>query len=359
MIDVDILPASTKSSGGDSVLIRIGQFSYNNPRSNKQKVILIDGGYVENAERIENHLNVHYNTDTIDLVIISHPDMDHIAGFAKLLDNGRIKVKKTFIHDPWKHAHVIFQRTQDGRRTTNSIKGKFEDTLKKLSVVLDVCDGVNTEPFGLTNLPEFNLKILGPSKETYRNLLLQFEGMEKQHQRRTISENIYTDERHHYTDSVRHFLDAPITSAKNDTSTVILLQDSEQKPLVLFTGDVGVDGLSEALAIADENKIGYQNVSLFQIPHHGSVKNLNAHLLDKINPKMAYVSAPPENPDHPSAVMLNGITQQKKIPTLHVMDTNGVLFRFENSPTRPGWDSTPKQVERFSIVNLLKKTFAR
>ena len=139
MIEIDVLPASEKQSA-DAILLRIGSFSYDNPENNDQKVILIDSGWQSTAEKIENHLNDYYYTDTIDYVFITHPDRDHISGLLELLENKNIKISRTFIHDPWNYKNKLLKRSKDGRRTINSIDSRLDENLDILSRILDLLD---------------------------------------------------------------------------------------------------------------------------------------------------------------------------------------------------------------------------
>lgn len=357
MIEIDILPASSERKGGDCALIRIGTFDYITKKNN-QFIILIDAGYQENADRIKNYLSSHYNTNKIDAAIITHPDIDHISGLKKLLDDDLVTIEKTYIHDPWLHAHGIFNRTLDGRRTVNSIKNAFENTLKVLSEVLEKVGNKNTEPFGLTKLPGVpgvSAYILGPSVDYYHNVLHQFPGMEGFNT--GGSSDIYSEDISDYDPNMDHFLDNPHTSPKNNSSAIILLHDSNSNPIALFTGDAGVEAINEALDIADANHIAYKNVSLFQIPHHGSIKNISEDLIDRISPKRAYVSAPPEKLEHPSRLVLNYF-HKSEIGVYHIRDKNGVVFSFDGASSRPDWSSAEK-VPFFQKVYRLKNTLKR
>lgn len=349
MIEIDILPASSESKGGDCALIRIGTFDYRS-KNNNQIVILIDAGYKENAERIKEYLYEHYNTKTIDLAIITHPDTDHISGFKQLLDDNCINIRRTFIHDPWLHAKGIFNRTQDGRRTVNSIENSFEDTLKTLSNVLDRIENKNTEPFGIIKLQGVNAYILGPTKDYYEKLLYQFPGMEGNSS--GGPSDIYSDRLSDYDPSINHFLDDPQTSPKNNSSAIILFHDDNNVPIALFTGDAGVDAINKALDIADKHNIKYKNVNLFQIPHHGSIKNISKALIERISPKRAYVSAPPEKTEHPSRLLINYF-HKIGIDVYHVRDKKGIVFYFDGASSRPNWGSADKAPIYEKIYRLL------
>lgn len=356
MIEIDILPASSEKKGGDSVLIRIGNFDYT-ANKNNQKVILIDSGYSENAQRIKDYLTDHYQTNTIDLVVITHPDIDHISGFKTLLEDTSIIVNKTYIHDPWNHTSHMFTRTKDNRRTVKSLGNAFDETLSRLSNILDKLNArniENIEPFGYLEIKGFNLHILGPDRKFYRDTLYKFEGMEGSSSQYSGSD-IYEPDLSHYSENMSHFLENPKTSPKNETSVITLLQDHDGKPLVLFTGDAGVDAINKALDNADNARIKYKGVYLFQIPHHGSIKNINQEVIDRINPVNAYVSAPSQKIEHPSPLLINYFLNCS-VPTYHIKDKNGIVFYHGTSNRRPNW-GVAAPAQKNNRVYRLKKLF--
>ncbi len=334
MIEIDILPASTEKNGADSILLRIGSFSYDNPQHNKQKVILIDGGYKVTAELIEEHLKKHYSTNTIDYAFITHPDEDHISGFLELLNRGQVKVKKSYIHDPWNHKLDLFSRAEDGRRTINSISSSLDETLSILSETLDLLGSKNEEVFGVSSDETLGLSILGPTEDDYINILQEFPGMDNE--RYMSSESVYTEYEYTYQPTFKHFLDDPKTSAKNDSSMIILLKDSKNNPVALFTGDAGVGSIKKALRNAKKVGVEYKNVRLMQLPHHGSIKNISEEILDLVNPEQIFVSAPDNNVEHPSKLVANYIIGNG-IPYRHINSSNGIVFYFDTATRRPGW----------------------
>lgn len=360
MIEIDILPASSEKKGGDSVLVRIGNFDYTNSRNN-QKVILIDSGYSENAERIKEYLTNYYQTNTIDLVVITHPDIDHISGFKTLLENNSVIIKKTYIHDPWNHTSHMFTRTIDNRRTVKSLGNAFDETLSKLSDILDKLSALkieNIEPFGYAEIKGFNLHILGPNKKFYRDNLYKFDGMEGASSQYSGSD-IYESDLSSYHENMPHFLDNPKTSPKNETSVIMLLQDHEGKPLALFTGDAGVEAINKALDNADKVGIDYTGVYLFQIPHHGSIKNISKDVIDRISPINAYVSAPSQKAEHPSPLLINYFLNNS-IPTYHIKDKNGIVFYHGTQHRRPEWGvatTAPKNDRVYKLKRLFDKIF--
>lgn len=350
MIEIDVLPASHKKSG-DAILIRIGTFSYEKQKENDQTVILIDSGYTGTSEIIEDYLHDYYRTKTINKVFITHPDTDHISGLLKLLDSESVKIEKTFILDPWNHSLELYHKIKDKRVTPNSIEKKLEETMSKLATVLDKLGSKNTEVFAGCCDEKLGLYILGPTKEYYENLLLEFPGMEKE--RNVSTEKIYMDKHTEYDPSFKHFLDNPKTSARNDSSLIICLCDTQQKPIALFTGDAGVPSIKRALYFAErKTKLNLKDIDWFQLPHHGSLKNIDEEILDDLIPNGVFVSSADDDAEHPSKLLVNYLIKNSIIYR-HIGSSKGICFLFDGAPSRPGWSSV-KDSEPFEKVLKLK-----
>lgn len=347
MIEIDVLPASTENKSGDSILIRMGTFSYENPKDNNQFVILIDSGYSDNAETIEKYLRNYYKTNIINFVFLTHPDADHISGFEKLLENKTIKIQKTFINDPWQYVNNVYKKTKDGRRTIHSIKNKFDDNLEKLSKILDYLGTKNECVFSGKSWSvseKYIITVLGPSEKYYKDLLLEYPGMENE--RNVNSDTIYNDNKVDYKSDFQHFLTNPETSSKNDSSFIILISQKDGTPIVLFTGDAGVISIRKALSYAQNNRINVRNTWLMQLPHHGSIKNISEDIISSVSPKKVFVSAGENDQDHPSELLINYLLEDN-IRVNEINSQNGIVYYYDSNLTRPGWVSaSPAQVKQ-------------
>lgn len=333
MLEIDILPASTDAIGADSILLRFGEFNYNG-YPNDQTIVLIDGGYSDTSKQIIDHVKNIYRSDKIDCIVCTHPDADHINGLISLIESGDLEVDNICVHNPWNHAYGISRRIRDGRSSPTSVKDRLNSSLESLDDLLNVA-AVNDikpyEPFSGFKIYDV-MTVLGPSKEYYQTLVKQYPGM---HEARSTTSNT-TLVPSTYNPNSGHFYKNTITSARNDSSTVILLHVEEFK--ILFTGDCGVEGLNSALKYAKENNINYQNPDYLQLPHHGSIKNISVDILNDINPKNIFVSAPSDSQKHPSRLTLNYLT---KWMNLKVYKVSQLAIRIShNAPNRPGWGST-------------------
>ena len=91
------------------------------------------------------------------------------------------------------------------------------------------------------------------------------------------------------------------TSPENLSSTVIQLIDSKGKKYIL-TGDAGVDAFDYMEGVTFEAK----DISVVQLPHHRSRRNVNANWLSKFSPSYFIVSAIGKQ-KHPRKAVINCI----------------------------------------------------
>ena len=332
MVEIDVLPASSETKGADSILVR---FEPHSPLgfSEKQIVVLIDGGYADNSERIISHLRSHYNTNTLNCVVCTHPDADHINGLIKLVESDDIIIHNLCVHDPWKHAYTVSRKVTDGRSTPNSVKSRLDGSLSLLDDLLSAAENkkipIKLHSTFAGDILYDAITVLGPTKDYYCELVKQFPGM---HEERKGSQNSEMQE-YTYNPGLAHFYENPTTSAKNDSSMVLYLSFDGYS--ALFTGDCGIEGLEKAVRFAEDNSIDITGVNHFQIPHHGSVKNISKSLVDVISPKTAFVSAPTSSQKHPSRLVMNYMTKHKGIKVFHI-STSTIRFNHK-APAREGW----------------------
>ena len=76
--ELDFHAVGTGEKSGDAISIRYGRL--NSTTNFSQKVIVIDGGTLESGKKLVDHIKTHYKTETVDLVVNTHPDNDHCSG---------------------------------------------------------------------------------------------------------------------------------------------------------------------------------------------------------------------------------------------------------------------------------------
>lgn len=123
--EIDILGVGEASKGGDAITFRYGDL-LGNPV--EQRVIVVDGGYTKNGEELYDVITKKYKTKHIYIVILTHPDNDHVQGLKKLFEYEDIEVSNLIMHRPWINQAVINADYTDGRITNNSIVERLKNT---------------------------------------------------------------------------------------------------------------------------------------------------------------------------------------------------------------------------------------
>jgi beta-lactamase superfamily II metal-dependent hydrolase len=342
-LEIDFLPVGNGEKGGDAITVRFGDL-YGTP--DEQTVIVIDGGYKDTGDALVEHIQNRYHTNQIDLVVSTHPDSDHSGGLEVVLD--RLMVKHLWMHKPWEHTEDISRMFVDGRVTDARVREKLRTSLETVRRLENLAVRKNipiTEPFAGTHA--FNqLLVVGPTPEFYESILPGFRSLPDAKQDLGILSRLTR----RVTEEAQKFAEywdfetldfAGETSAENETSTILLLAIGDQ--FMLFTADAGQRALSEAVAFCESNGLDFSKIQFIQVPHHGSQRNVNPHLLNTLlGPKLtqeqntasktAFVSAPPEGePKHPSKRVMNAF-RRRGAP---VHSTQGIAkCHFINAPWR-------------------------
>lgn len=358
MVEVDFLPASSENKSGDSILIRTGFFDYKYPILNDQTIILIDSGYQECANTISNHLKKVYCTKIIDYVFITHPDEDHLSGLKELLIKNEITIKQVYIHDPWKYAKMVFEKSDDGRRTFNSVKNRMEKGFPLLSEVYNLLDKRKIsygEIFSDKIVPldkDYYIDILGPSQLFYEKLI--FEYIESLNSASYSQQDVYQKRQSNAFLVKKYFVDNPCTSQKNESSMILLLaKKGNKEPLCLFSGDAGVRAYLGAICNISQYHIPIKNIPYVQLPHHGSIKNVQKWFFNIFRNSSFIVSASSgEVKKHPSPLLINYICLKMNRSVYQATESNGLLCSLDGASNRPGWDSAKSRNCALSVYKL-------
>ena len=345
--EVDFIGVGQESQCGDAIALRYGNL---HGERDEQTIVVIDGGFKGDGQRIVEHIKTHYDTDTVDLVISTHPDQDHINGLEAVID--QLTVNDLWMHLPWEHNQGLADKLHDGRITDNSISEKLKETLNKAHELYDLATSKGipvSEPFTGLDHSCGNLRILGPSQEFYESLIPEFDGMPATKQAdasfsEALSSTWGAVKRFFATWGEDKITDDVNTSAKNNSSAITQVIIDGRR--LVFTGDAGIQALEH---VADQLDICADpaEISFFQIPHHGSRRNVGPSVLDRILGKpvaqgesraitAVVSSAKQSEPKHPRKSVLNAFTHRGA----KVLATRGVgICHFNNAPDRSGWSS--------------------
>ncbi|WP_146153703.1 ComEC/Rec2 family competence protein [Adhaeribacter arboris] len=332
-IEIDFLPVGEGSRSADTIAIRYGDI-VSGDRS-QQKVIIIDGGTKESGLALIEHIKKFYHTNVVDLVIMTHPDMDHCSGLTEILES--LTVRQLWMHQPWNHSADIRRHFSDGRMTNNSLERQIRVALDAAHQVEELAlekGIVIIEPFAGLKSEDGIITVLGPNKEYYQSLIPDFRSTPDSVASKTL--NFFKKAIQTITEAFDlsdEKLPGDDTSAENNSSAILLLQLDNQK--FLFTGDAGVPALEKANSYASLIGVHLNNLNFIQIPHHGSKKNVNSNILNLVKSDVAFISAAKDGaPKHPSQRVINALIRRNT--KVCVTQGNSICFR-HNVSARNGW----------------------
>lgn len=308
-LEIDILSVGNGSKGGDAIAFRYGDLLSNPPQQN---LIIVDGGYSTNGDKLYEIVTERYKTNKIYIVLLTHPDGDHVQGLKRLFEYEDIEVDYLIMHCPWNNPDLIKIEYEDGRITNNSIQERFKKTFsyvyelsilakKKGTTIIEPCVGSYNLADGAT------LKILAPNSKWYLKKILESDktpacGVSESSEITFNIEDVFEDCK--IGENVEWKYDDPHTTAINETCIVSLFEYGGNK--MLFTGDIGREGLRLAVEEAKKLKISLTDLNIFVSPHHGSRKNMTPELMDEIKADFTIFSSPPYgDPHHPSRRLIN------------------------------------------------------
>lgn len=337
--EIDFFPVGDAGRSGDAIVVRFGDL-YGRPGD--QVVVVIDGGFTDDGDAIVKHLRTVAGTDRVDLVVSTHPDTDHITGLCRVLEG--MSVGELWMHLPWEHTDDIARLFHDGRVTDKSVSEKLRRELNGARILAEaalvhrvpvVQPFIGTQAFGGA------VRVLGPTLDFYEKLLPQFRCTPTAAKRSMLAKAGGVASRILETFDFETLTDDGDTSAENNTSVITLFDFGDHR--LLLTGDAGIDALEYA---ADElDVLAYAGeLTLVQVPHHGSRHNIGPSVLDRIvGPRLgtdfqrciAVASAAPKgSPDHPARQVTNAF-RRRGAP---VFTTQGsTLHHGHRAPQRAGW----------------------
>lgn len=347
--EVDVLGVGKESKSGDAIALRWGNL---HGRRSEQNVVLIDGGFQESGDDVVTHIKSYYGTTSIDAVVSTHPDQDHVNGLHVVLDE--LTVNELWIHKPWQHNRGLAEKFVDGRVTDESIGRRLKESLDSAADLVAKAESKNihiVEPFSGTALHhQGQFRVLGPSWQYYESLIPEFDGMP---QAKATLAGLLPEIMESAARAIKGFTstwgvdeldDEDTTSAKNNSSAITLL--AVEGRYLLFTGDAGITALTHAADELDEIKNDAE-LRLIQIPHHGSRRNVGPTILDRLvgmplaQGKQRSISAIASTakkgePKHPRKAVMNAFTHRG----VRAVATRGrTICYWHDAPRREGWSS--------------------
>lgn len=352
--EVDFLGVGQESRSGDAIAMRFGNLFGGR---DEQTVVVIDGGFRASGDELVAHIDRYYGTSVVDLVISTHPDADHVAGLEVVVQ--RMEVRRLWMHRPWLHTVQTHGLFHDGRVTANSVSERLQRSLEEAMTLeqMALARGIPiTEPFA--GVSEFGgvLFVVGPTREYYESLLLNFRSTPTPTAATQLIEAIL-GRAGRAVAAVRETLgtetlgDDGTTSAENNSSAVLYFS-LPGYGRVLFTADAGIPALERVAGLLEGAGVDPATLEMLQGPHHGSKSNLGPTVLSRLvgapgtraeaSWSSVISAAPGGEPNHPSKRVTNALKRRGARPYV----TRGKTIReSRDAPDRVGW--TPMTPEPF------------
>lgn len=343
--EVDFLDVESKKSG-DAIPLRY-------EIAGQRYIHLVDGGFRGMTEKIIEHIVQHYDNKPIDHVVLTHPDGDHAGGLLGVVE--QCEVRALWMLRPWTYAAELLPRFE----TYNSLD-RLVSRLKTIYPNVAALEQVALrrgipiyEPFQGAQIGAFT--VLAPSRQRYLDLVVQSEKTPEGDEGSAASiENILGSFLKEAGARALNLIKGAWgyevfspneTSAENEMS-VVQFATIAGKSIVL-TGDVGRSGLTEAADYAPFAGLVLPNVDKFQVPHHGSRRNVSTELLDRwLGQRLAQqpaqgqevftaiCSSALEDKDHPRPSVERAFVHRGA----RFVATEGSDVRIQrNAPARAGW----------------------
>ena len=327
MIEIEFIPIGDEVKTGDAILCHFIE-----PVTGTDRVVLIDGGFVDTSASIASHVSSYYSRDDIDLIICTHPDDDHINGLSGVIES--MTVHNLLIHRPSDHGF-----NSDAVKT------------QKINDLIQLAEehGVNVVTNAFAGQLYYNdaFMIAGPTQEFYLEQLRAQTGVG------AVSKsivNLLGSAVRAVVAALRPRADDPGegtltdnggTTPRNNSSIILDIQVEGHR--ALLTGDAGVAALHAAGDVLDANGRSGRYPDFFDVPHHGSRHNLDTATADRLLGPIggtqrgaAFVSVGKKANDFPRPEVSNALKRRG----YSVSPTRGQLIRWHRgAPDRPTWVS--------------------
>jgi beta-lactamase superfamily II metal-dependent hydrolase len=300
MYNIHMLPASF----GDAILIEYGP-------EGKPSYILIDGGpYFNFAEMIKGLKRVAPKLTKLELLVITHVDIDHIDGIVTLLNQHELPFT---VNEIWFNGFRQLERIESD--VQGALQGEYLSTLISKNKLKHntYFRGGPVMVHDFSDLPEirfndFVITLLSPGErhlEKLRSLwkkeIAELES-EKTIEQRWKEDKRYDDEISDILgkSTIRELQEAKPKGDKSvaNQSSIAFIGTYENKRC-LFAGDATTDNLLEAVPSLIKPGAKRLKLNAWKVAHHGSKGSTLDALMEKIDCKTILVSSDGKRYQHP------------------------------------------------------------
>ena len=341
--EIDFLDVESSKSG-DAILIRyrIDGLVY---------IHVVDGGFQATGDTVVDNINRYYDRpDFIDSVVVSHSDGDHAGGLRSVLEEFRVGA--LWMLRPWLYANELIYRFSRYSSVENLAK-RLRQLYPNIAALEEIALANNIpiyEPFQGQRIGKFT--VIAPTRKRYLDLIVQSEKTPESV--KEIADKFLSAFSEPWSKVIsliraawgEEVFSSEETSAENDMSVVQFVRLCNQT--ILLTADAGRGALNEAADYAPFVGLALPGIDRFQVPHHGSRRNVSTEVLDRwlgerlpLKPNQgeerftAIVSAAEKDKAHPRKAVIRAMIHRGA----KVISTEGSNLRVcgGDAPSRDGW----------------------
>lgn len=299
-------------------------------------IVLIDAGNKVDAESIKKHMEQYYGTYEIELAVCTHPDADHKDGFQELFNDSDINIHEFWYIDPTDFLDVDDLKWIKSDKVATEKLRKVFDFSNEEGNLIDLAKKSNCRVRSVrpdcnhVNVP---IKVVAPSVEYYTEIVNRLvEEYVETHEPGDTSK--YDEAASVSSKDAKSVIDEDNNTSPANSSSIVLLFSPEKDKKYLFTGDASVQSLHDMIEKYGEE---VKNVHFLKVPHHGSKHNLTTDIIDKLSPKISYISAKGSR-KHPNKGVVYWLRKHGDVFSTH---QSGLIWNHNNTPYRLGFGPIP------------------
>ena len=344
--EIDFLDVESDKSG-DAIAIRyeIG---------GRTLIHVVDGGFQDTGESLAAHIRKFYGAPRrIDHVVATHPDGDHAGGLRTILE--QFEVGALWMLRPWLYAAEIIGRFENFVSIEN-LERRMKECYPNIATLEEIALRRNIpilEPFQGAAIGAF--QAMAPTRARYLDLVVASERTPEARGVRRDAGAAIAALLARTAAKVAAFVKATWgaeafspdeVSAENEMSVVQYASLCGKR--ILLTADAGRSALTEAADYAPLAGLALPGIDRFQVPHHGSRRNVTTELLDRwLGPRLAarpargqelfsaLISSAKKDEAHPRKAVVRAMIHRGAA----VVTTEGQSVRTSmNAPKRDGWN---------------------
>jgi beta-lactamase superfamily II metal-dependent hydrolase len=311
--EVDFLDVESDKSG-DAIPLRyeVGGIAL---------IHVVDGGFQDTGDAVVTHIRTYYgNPSRIDHVVVTHPDGDHAGGLRTVLES--FDIGALWMLRPWLYAGELIDRFAKYSSVEN-LRKRLREVYPNLVALEDIAEARGIpilEPFQGVSIGAFT--VMAPSRSRYLDLVVDSErtpeAVAEQQKLLVSALSTFVAEAVAFLKSAwgAEVFSPEETSAENEMSVVQYATLCNTR--ILLTGDAGRSALAEAADYAPSIGLILPGIDRFQVPHHGSRRNVSTELLDRwLGPRRAvrgmaptfsaYISSAKKDEAHPRKAVVRAM----------------------------------------------------